>query len=64
MTFPNTDFLQNDLGKADANQQSVKMYEALFWTAVVLLPKLHSYFEWHAQRQQNKKPPNCLCLQL
>lgn len=64
MRFPNTDFLQNDLGKADAKKQSVKINEALLWTAIVLLPKHHGYFEWYAQRQQCKKQQNCLCLQL
>lgn len=57
MKFPNTDFLQNDLEKL---MQKSKTNEVLLWTAVVL-PKLHSYFERHAQRQQSKKQQNCLC---
>lgn len=64
MRFPNTDFLQTDLGKADVKKQSFKTDEALLWTAVALLPKLHSYFEWHAQRQRSTKTQNCRCLQL
>lgn len=63
MRFPNTDFLQNYLGKTDAKKESVKTNAALIWTAVGL-PELHSYFEWHAQWQQSKKQQNfsaCIC---